>query len=134
MITSVAAMPERWNKGGEQSTATAIGRPAENAADMNRPYNGDISHADGLALTEVSYELCCILITGFFPTLQAVASVQGSFSAMRLSHNCNPAPVEKVCYVNVYRSCSIMCILIFFIRASKLRVCANFGAGTPLCF
>jgi len=65
VITSVAAMPERWNKGGEQSAATAIGRPAENTADVNRPY-GDISHADGLALTEASYELCCIIISGFF--------------------------------------------------------------------
>lgn len=54
VITSVAAMPERWSKSGAQPAASAIGRPGENTADVNRSYNNEISHAGGLALTEVS--------------------------------------------------------------------------------
>ncbi|XP_065896224.1 uncharacterized protein [Dysidea avara] len=77
VITSVSAMPERWSKGSEQPAASAIERPGENTADVNRSYNGEI-YADGLALPE------------------AMASVQGSFSAMRLSHSSNPAPIDKV--------------------------------------
>ena len=64
VITSVSAMPERWSKGSEQPAASAIERPGENTADVNRSYNGEI-YADGLALPEVSCSLCCIVIIGF---------------------------------------------------------------------